>query len=213
MTKETKVLLTGKSVGAHGKGSLLVTGKEEAKSWINHWNGWGNFTGSEYLPGKNLGFDCVWKDGKFIKGHVKERIAYALAGSVPSGISGTAGTMKSLDRIDVEEVAKAAILALDSHPNGVFAVDLKENEDGKPYITEVNAGRFLTSSLHFFAKVNYPLPYLYLKVAYGENFDFNFPYPKGTYMIRSLDCEPIIFDESYVESLSRKRENNAFFEV
>lgn len=199
--------------GAGGKGSLLVAGIETARAWVDYWNGWGGFTASEYLPGANIGFDGVWKDGQLVRGHVKERISYALAGSVPSGISGTAGTIRSLDRPDVEETARAAVRVLDPGAEGIFAVDFKENAEGTACLTEVNAGRFLTSSLHFFAEVPFPLPYLYVKLAFGERDDVDFPPTEGIHLIRALDCRPRVLTEEEVRMLKKKKEENPFFEV
>lgn len=185
--------------GAGGKGSLLCRDTDIARSWINHWGGWGNFMGSEYLPGKNIGWDSIWEEGELLLYHTKERLEYAMAGSSPSGISGTAGTIVSIDRADVLEIAKDAVLALDPNPNGVYAVDLKENWDGVPCVTEINAGRFLTSSLHFFAITGYNLPYFYVRLAYGESPSFDVDYPKGMCIIRTLDTPPILLKKVDVD--------------
>lgn len=199
--------------GAGGKGSLLCKTPEIAKSWITHWGGWGNFMGSEYLPGKNIGWDSVWKDGKLLESHTKERLAYAMAGSSPSGISGTAGTIVSLKRQDVSDIAKAAVLALDSKPNGVYAVDLKENQEGVPCVTEVNAGRFLTSSLHFFAITGYNLPYYYVRLAYGEEPSFDAEYPEGMCIIRTLDTPAKLLNKQDVDKAVKRFDVEGYLDL
>jgi len=151
--------------GAGGKGSLRVNEHKHATAWIDYWNGWGKFVASEYLPGANFGWEGVFKDGELVKSFSKQRLAYK--GGSPSGV-GTTNVAKLTKRSDICETAMNAVYAIDKNPNGVLSVDLKENEKGIPCVTEINPGRFLTSSLHFFYMINYLMPYLYVKIAYRE---------------------------------------------
>jgi len=176
--------------GAGGKGALLVNKYEHAKAWIDYWSGWGKFMASEYLPGANFGWDGVFKDGELIANFTKQRLEYVLQEASPSGITGTTGVAKIVERHDVCKTAINAIYAIDKNPNGVFSVDLKENKEGIPCVTEINPGRFLTSSLHFFYMVDYLLPYLYVKIAYGEKLpDTKLKYTNAL-LIRGLDTKP-----------------------
>lgn len=199
--------------GAGGKGSLLINDPKIAFAWIKHWDGFGKFMAARYLPGKNIGWDSVWYKGKLIASHTKERLAYAVAGSSPSGISGTAGSIKSIKRPEVDEIGRKAILSVDSQASGAFGVDLKENNRGRPFVTEINPGRFLTSSLHFFAETGYSLPDLYVRFGMGERVVFKKKPPVGCYMIRSLDALPIIYGEDYLQKIDKGLKSNRFMEV
>lgn len=202
--------------GAGGKGSFLVSKFEHAKSWIDYWNGWGNFMACEYLPGANFGCDIIFKDGETVICQIKERVEYVLSQSSPSGITGTASIVKAVARKDIEEIAKNAVYSIDPNPNGVFSVDLKENKDKVPCVTEINPGRFLTSSLHFFYMTKCLLPYIYIKVAYDERLPrkfLNMKIPEGTMLIRSLDTRPILLKEEKIKKLISERESKGFAEV
>lgn len=193
--------------GAGGQGSLLIKFPKIAKSWIEYWNGYGFFMASKYMPGKNLGWDSVWFKGKLIASHTKERLEYAVASSSPSGISGTSGVIKSVKRFDVEEICRAAVLAIDKHPQGVFSVDLKEDTKGNPYVTEINPARFLSSSTHLFAETGYNLPLIYTNLVFGKK-PAKFRYPTGKLLFRHLDAAPLLLNSSYAKILPLKMTDN-----
>lgn len=200
--------------GAGGKGSLLISSPEIAKAWVEHWNGYGTFMASYYLPGKNLGWDSIWKNGKLIISHTKERISYAVSGSSPSGISGTSGVIKSVKRPNVDKICIDAILAIDPNPNGIYAVDLKEDKEGKPFITEINPGRFLSSSTHFFAETGFNLPDVFIQIALGHKVALKkLKYPLGLYLLRELDAQPLILSEKYIQKLEEKQKKQGFFNL
>lgn len=202
--------------GAGGKGSLLVHKYKHAENWIDYWNGWGNFMASEYLPGSNLGWDAIFKDGNLMVCQTKERLEYMLSRASPSGITGTTAIAKSVNKQDVNEIAEDAIRAVDPKPQGVFSVDLKADKNGNFMVTEINPGRFLTSSLHFFYSTKNLMPYVYLKTAYNENVPEKIlkqKTPEGTILIRSLDSEPITLKETKLNELVADREKNQYVVV
>lgn len=202
--------------GAGGSGSLLVQKYEHAENWIDYWNGWGNFMVSEYLPGSNFGWDAIFKDGDLMSCQTKERLEYVLSRASPSGITGTTAIAKSVDRKDINKIAEDAIRAVDPKPHGIFSVDLKEDKNGNFFVTEINPGRFLTSSLHFFYTTKNLMPYIYLKIAYKENVPENIlkqKTPEGTILIRSLDSKPIILKENKLNELIANREKNQYVVV
>ncbi|MFV2041202.1 MAG: hypothetical protein ACC644_04340, partial [Candidatus Hydrothermarchaeales archaeon] len=56
-------------------------------------------------------------------------------------------------------------------------------------VTEINAGRFFTTS-NFFSEAGVNMPYMYVKLAFGESFEpgpkYN-PIPEELYWIRLMD--------------------------
>jgi biotin carboxylase len=202
--------------GAGGKGSLLVHKYKHAESWIDYWSGWGNFMASEYLPGANCGWDAIFKDGDLMACQTKERLEYMLSRASPSGITGTTAIAKSVNKKDVNKIAEDAVRAVDPKPHGVFSVDLKADKNGNFFVTEINPGRFLTSSLHFFYTAKNLMPYSYLKIAYNESVPENIlrqKTPEGTILIRSLDSKPIILKEKKLNELIADREKNQYVVV
>jgi carbamoyl-phosphate synthase large subunit len=171
-----------------------------AKEWIDYWNGWNNFTAEEYLPGRNFGWESVYKNGKLIASLTWERLNYIISHVSPSGITGTPDIAKTIKRDDIQKVCENAINKIDNNPNGILSVDLRENKDGLPYITEINPGRFFTPS-YFFTKAGLNLPYIYLKLAYNEDSDIDddFDYDPNLYWIRGIDMKPHLVEEKFIK--------------
>jgi carbamoyl-phosphate synthase large subunit len=189
--------------GAGGRGSTPANNKKTALSWIHYWKSrnveW-EFIAQEHLPGKNIGFHSIWKNGELITSMARERIEYIYPYLAPSGITGTPAVQKTVHNKTINKIGTGAVLAIDPKFTGIACVDLKENKEGVPCVTEINAGRMFTTSFFFsyaskiLRKDYYAnIPYLYVKLAYGEEIP-NIPkydiLPKDTYWIRHIDAPP-----------------------
>lgn len=180
--------------GAGARASLLVCQLKHALAWIDYWAcmqgvGYGQFMVSEFLPGKEFAFQSLWYHGKLIVSQARERIQYIFGHLTPTGQTSSPSVAKTVHRKDVNEIATKAILAVDPNPTGVFCVDLKENRDGIPCVTEINAGRFFTTS-NFFSEAGCNMPYYYIKLTFGEEIPQLQPYdviPEGWYWVRMVD--------------------------
>jgi len=67
------------SEGAGGTGSTPADTPEVIINWIKYWRGRGKdwkFIAQEYLPGDNIAFQSLWKDGKLITSQARERLEY-----------------------------------------------------------------------------------------------------------------------------------------
>jgi len=187
--------------GAGGIGSTPASNRQTATSWINYWKsrkaGY-KFIAQQHLPGRNLAFHSLWKDGELVTSMARERIEYIYPNLAPSGITGTPAVQKTVHDEAVNKTGTSAVLAIDPKFNGIACVDMKENEKGIPCVTEINAGRMFTTSFFFpFAskilrKDYYAnIPYLYVKLAYKEKIP-NIPkyniLPTDVYWIRHIDA-------------------------
>ena len=164
--------------------------------WRSRGKDW-EFIAQEYLPGKNIAFQSVWKDGEVVTSQARERLEYIYPYLAPSGVTGTPAVAVTIHREDVNEMATKAVLAIDKEATGVFCVDLKENSEGVPVPTEINAGRFFTTSF-FFTKAGINMPYIYVKLAYREKIPEVKKYnalPEGLYWIRHMDSGPLLIRE------------------
>lgn len=155
------------SRGAGGKASLPVKSFEQATMWIEYWLDkgltWSDFLVSELLPGKEVSFLSLWKDGRLVCSQQKERISWVQANISPSGVGGTSAVQKTSSYESVNDICTKTILAVDKKANGVYVVDVRENEKGTFCVMEVNPGRFFTTSLFFpTAGVNFPFIYVQL---------------------------------------------------
>ncbi len=123
-----------------------------------------------------------------------ERLAYVTVGGNPSGTSSAAALARTVAEPRVTEVAVSAVRAVDPRASGVFGVDLKENGQGEPCVTEINAGRFLagTNLLDFTGQHN--MAATYVRLGMGEVTAVSDVYDAAAdhYMVRSVDELPRI---------------------
>jgi biotin carboxylase len=180
--------------GAGARASLPVSSPEQAVAWVRYWAetrglAVSDFMVSEFLPGREFAFQSVWLDGELVTSAARERLEYVFGHLMPSGQSSSPSVARTVHRQDVNELACRAIEAVDPRATGVFCVDLKEDEEGRPLVTEINAGRFFTTS-NFLAEAGANMPYEYVRLALGGSrnglprFD---AVEAGLYWVRMID--------------------------
>lgn len=130
------------TAGTSGLGSLKIEGLEDLRNWIKINPTVQNFLASKYLPGRNLACKMLYYNGNLIRAAIGERVNYIMAKVAPSGITGNTSFGRLLNDKHVFEESKRAMDFMfrytGAKKHGFFTVDLKEDENGKPYITEVN---------------------------------------------------------------------------
>jgi biotin carboxylase len=179
--------------GAGSRAALPVSSGELAGNWADYWVNerglaYADFMVSEFLPGPEFAYQSLWRGGELVSAGVRERVEYLFGHLFPSGQSSSPSVARTVDRPDVEETAAAAVRAADPEADGVFCVDLKEDGAGRPLVTEINAGRFFTTS-NFFARAGLNMPYWYVKLGLGEELPELPPsgLDEGIYWIRMID--------------------------
>lgn len=180
--------------GAGARASLPVSSPDQAVAWVRYWLerrelGFGDFMVSEFLPGREFAFQSVWHEGRLVTSAARERLEYVFGHLMPSGQSSSPSVARTVRREDVNDLAARAVMAVDPEATGVFCVDLKEDESGQPLVTEINAGRFFTTS-NFLAEAGANMPYTYVRLALGESLNglprFDAVEP-GLYWVRMID--------------------------
>jgi hypothetical protein len=130
------------ATGSSGLGSYKIENFEDLQRWILINKGIDNFIASEYLPGRNLACKMLYYQGKLIRAACAERVNYIMSKVSPSGITGNTSFGRLINDVEVFETAKAAMdIMFDltkSDEHGFFTIDLKEDLNGKPMITEIN---------------------------------------------------------------------------
>ena len=128
--------------GSSGLGSLKIEDINSLKNWIHINPNVHSFLASTFLPGRNLACKMLYFNGKLVRAAIGERVNYIMAKVAPSGITGNTSFGRLLNEPKVFEVANKAMDHMFKHTgakkHGFFTVDFKEDENGKPYITEVN---------------------------------------------------------------------------
>jgi len=180
--------------GAGSRAAIPITHIRYAKCWIDYWSemkgiGYGDFIITEFLPGREFAFQGLWQDGRLIVSQARERLLYLFSNLTVSGQTSTPAVARTVHRNDINKIATSAINAIDSKASGIFGLDFKEDKNGIPCITEINSGRFFTTS-NFLSEAGLNMPHLYIKLAFGEKLlhikQYNY-LPKNFYWIRHVD--------------------------
>ena len=185
------------TTGAGARGSCKVMSLDQARAWLDYWYLSGvdwDFLAQAYLPGREYAFQGLWHHGRLITSAARERLEFVFPQHAPSGITSSPVVARSVHNPGVNRAAAAAVLALDPKPHGVYGVDLKCDADGRPRPTEINAGRFFTTSL-FLAEAGCNLPYYYVCLALGLPLPDLPPFdaiPPDLYWIRHIDCGQVL---------------------
>ena len=159
-------------VGAGSRASLPIRSAKQAVAWVRWWveeRGMtaSDFMVSEFLGGREFAYQSLWQDGELVAGQARERVEYLYGHLTPSGQTSTPSVARTVAIPEVDELACAAIRALDKEPRGVYCVDIKESSDHRPKVTEINAGRFFTTS-NFLAHAGLNMPDMLVRCALGE---------------------------------------------
>jgi hypothetical protein len=155
---------------------------------------------SEYLPGRNFSVELVMDRGEVVAYFQKERLSYLVKRKemMPTGL-GTSAVSVCLDEPRLLDAAISAIRIIEESTgeksHGFYGVDLREDENEEPKVTEINAGRLLTASYSYFYLTGYNLPLVGMKVHLGESWSLP-QYPKGYGMIRQIDHHPLLVNPS-----------------
>jgi len=192
--------------GAGGRGSLPVHDVKSAKNWLdfNEKNGaWeGNFTAAELLEPETVTWMSIWKDGELIVAQGRKRLYWELSKISPSGVTGATGTGLTYSDPELDAIAEKAVRSIDSHPDGLFGVDMAYDRNGVPNPTEINIGRFFTTH-QFFTEAGLNMPEIFVKLAYGEEVKVNKKYnplPDNLYWIRGMDFEPVLATKDDIDA-------------
>lgn len=180
-------------VGAGARASLPVRSSAQGEAWVRWWvdeRGLqpSDFMASEFLPGREFAYQSVWQDGELVAGQSRERLEYLYGHVTPSGQTSTPAIARTVTEPIVDQLARDAIRTLDAVPCGAYCVDIKEAEDGTAKVTEINAGRFFTTS-NFFAAAGLNMPDLLVRCALGERPPRcgSSPLPADLFWIRMVD--------------------------
>ena len=186
--------------GSGSLGAIAVESPAQARDWIRYWRDMrgarpSTFILSEFLPGRDLGCQSLWKDGALILIKTYERLSYLATGSQPTDISSVAGLAKTVVDRRVVEICARAVRALDPRASGVFSIDLRENGRGVPCITEINAGRFTSATPIFDLTGQHNMAATFVRLAVGSLVELREVYDVAPdyYMLRDLDTPPRIF--------------------
>jgi carbamoylphosphate synthase large subunit len=186
--------------GTRSLGATPVTSAEQVRSWLLLWEELRGvpanaFMLAEYLPGRDFLCQSLWHDGRLVLVKTFERISYFGGENSPSGTSSLSSLAKTVVDERVVDVCTRAIRALEPGANGAFSIDLKENAEGVPCVTEINAGRFFIGMTALDGVGRHNMSACFVRLALGEELAIEDPYdcPPDHYLVRDLDTPPGVF--------------------
>lgn len=188
---------------ASAKGAYKAESLSELQAWVKINPHTEKFQLSQFLPGRNLGCFCLFKDGKLIKMAQAERIEYIMAKVAISGITGNTSKGRLLNEEKIKQTALDAIELLCKRTketmNGLVVVDMKEDGTGKPIITEINIRHVAFSSSFAMAGHNISEAQLLLALNKDSEIsgDVEKQFPSGNLMLRDVDGTPIYIEAEH----------------
>lgn len=201
-----KIWLRASSIGGGGKGSIPTSDYMLAKSWIDHYNGWGDFVAAEMLTPETITWLSIWHEGELVVAQTRERRGWTHGNRSISGVTGVTKVGVTAASEQATTIAIRAIKAVSNRPHGIFGVDMAYDKNGVPNPTEINISRFFTTVL-FFTEAGLNMPEIFKDIAlYGEFPKFEKrinPLPNGLMWLRGMDVAPRLMT---AESLSSEIE-------
>ncbi len=203
---EHRTLWCRPRTGTCARGGAAVSSPDEARAWIRLWHTMQrvpvrSFTLSEYLPGREILCQSLWHRGRLVLANTFERLSYFGVENIPSGVTSLSSLAKTVVAPAALDVCRRAIHAIAPTASGAFSVDVKEDSDGRPYVTEINAGRFFMAMTAFDRVLKHNMALTYVQLALGARVDFVDTYDAvdDYYMSRDLDLAPAVFhaDEAF----------------
>lgn len=201
--EDGKIWLRDSGIGGGGKGALPTSDHGLAKSWINHYKGWGSFVAAEMLTAKTVTWLSIWYKGELIVAQTRARQGWTHGNRAISGVTGVTKVGVTLSDSQVNEVAINSIKAVSQVPHGIFGVDMAYDKEGVPNPTEINISRFFTT-VRFFTEAGINFPEIFKELAFNrcEGFPNGLinPLSDGLMWVRGMDTEPMLIVEESIKN-------------
>ena len=188
-----KIWLRDSGIGGGGKGALPTNDYMLAKSWIDHYKGWGDFIAAEMLTPKTVTWLSVWHEGELILAQTRAREGWTHGNRAISGVTGVTKVGVTVSDEQVTQIAINTVKAVSDKPHGIFGVDMAYDKNGIPNPTEINISRFFTT-VRFFTEAGINFPEIFKQLALGEKISIKKgiinPLESGLMWVRGMDTEP-----------------------
>jgi hypothetical protein len=189
------------TTGTSGLGSLRIENEAALKNWIQINPGVRQFLASKFLSGRNLACKLLFFNGQLLRAACAERVNYIMAKVAPSGITGNTSFGRLLNEPQLVETAVKAMDHLfactNARQHGFYTVDFKEDEEGKPFITEINVRHVAFTQCFAAVGANFAEDTIRL-LNEDPQFDRNYKmyeFAEGQIFLRDVDSLPIIMKE------------------
>lgn len=199
---EGKIWLRDSGIGGGGKGALPTNDYALAKSWIDHYKGWGDFIAAEMLTPKTVTWLSIWHEGELVVAQTRAREGWTHGNRAISGVTGVTKVGITVSNNQVTQVAINTVKAVSDKPHGIFGVDMAYDKNGIPNPTEINISRFFTT-VRFFTEAGINFPEIFKKLALGEPINIAKstinPLENDLMWVRGMDTEPLLIVKESIE--------------
>lgn len=197
-----KIWLRDSGIGGGGKGALPTSDYDLAKSWIDHYKGWGDFIAAEMLTPNTVTWLSIWYEGELIVAQSRARQGWTHGNRAISGVTGVTKVGVTLSDEQVNKVAISSVKAVSVSPHGIFGVDMAYDKNGLPNPTEINISRFFTT-VRFFTEAGVNFPEIFKELALNgiasSTKNIINPLDDGLMWVRGMDTEPMLIAEKIIE--------------
>ncbi|WP_335967176.1 hypothetical protein [Galbibacter sp. PAP.153] len=188
--------------GSSGLGSLKVKDKASLKNWITINPKVNEFIASTFLSGRNLACKLLFHKGKLLRAACGERVNYIMSKVAPSGITGNTSFGRLLNEPKLIDASLKALELISIHTgqelHGFFTADFKEDQNGTPFITEINV-RMVAFNMSFAAGgANFSEDIIRI-LTEDPTFDYSYKmyeFEKDLIFLRDVDAEPKLMKET-----------------
>ena len=189
------------TAGSSGLGSLKIEDRQSLQTWLHINPRVKKFIASAFLPGRNLACKLLYWKGDLVRSATGERVNYIMSNVAPSGITGNTAFGRLLNEPHLVEEATRAMDILFVHTgapkHGFFTADFKEDEHGKPFLTEINVRMVAFNYSFALAGANFSEDIVQL-LSDENQFDKTYrqyDFAPGTICLRDVVTEPLLMKE------------------
>lgn len=197
------------------EGAACLETADQAVKWVELWQELrcvdpSEFVVSPYLPGRDFCVSLLFQNGELVVGKHYERLAYALGVTSVCAPGSTPAVSRTTDErhpVDISiKAVRSAYAEFGGEPHGYFQLDMRSDEQGTAYVTEINIGRFPMTSPQIDRVGKYSLVDLYIQMILEPDK----PLPRGVYdnapgmyMMRALDIPVTFVSQAALEGLTK----------
>ncbi|MDY7001740.1 MAG: hypothetical protein SVS15_08165 [Thermodesulfobacteriota bacterium] len=201
--------------GSGSMGATWVDNASQAAKWIDLWcelRGleYDDFVLAPFLPGRDFCVAVMFQDGEFCIGKAYERLSYIVGDITLSGMGSSPANARTVgEKLPVDtaiQAVRAVYAEYGATPHGYYQLDLKCDQNGAPYVTEINIGRFPMTNPHFDRVGEHVLLKHYVSLALEPENRLPrgvYDLVSGGYILRSIDFPIVFTSEAEVAGLTK----------
>lgn len=185
------------SVGSDsGKGALKAAGLDEIRAWVLLNKNIDEFMLSDFLPGRNYACCMLFDDDRLLKTCSYERLEYFMGPVSPSGVTGNISRGRLVNEKQVLQNAELAVREVARQAGeklrGLLTVDLREDQNGTPLVTEINIRHTAPTAAYAAAGCNMAEAQLHHALGKLDLIDASVVvFPENNYILRDIDGLPV----------------------